>query len=220
LRGDGDDEEESEMFCLIKLCRTTAILTLLIGMGLAGSAHSTPIKISPSPATVNATVGKYLILRLDSGDSVTKTLNFTAKGAGPCGFPCPSNAVALIVFDGMTVLATNDIQSGLFSSGKLVRGFVKSKGSVAELMIQMGAPSSKSIGLSQSSIPTTATLSALNLVPPSSLDATHAVRSNVQESSRITFSASGGSHPVPEPSATFLFGSGLLVAALAIRRPA
>ena len=207
------------MFCLTKLGRATAILTLLFGVGLAGAASSTPITMSPNPATVNAVLGKDFSLRLDSGDSVTKTLNFTVTGAGGCGFACPSTAVAMIVFDGTTVLAARDTDSGLFSSGNVVRGFFTSNGSVAGLLIDTGAPSSESFRLTLSSIPTTATLYALNLTSLSSFDATRAIRSSVAESTRLTFSAVSGSNPVPEPTAAFVFGSGLLVAALAIHRP-
>lgn len=125
----------------------------------------------------------------------------------------------MIVFDGTTVLAASDTDSGLFSSGNVVRGFVTSKGSVAGLLIDMGAPSSESFRLTLSSIPTTATLYSLNLTSLSSFDATRAIRSNLMDSTRLTFSALGGSNPVPEPSAAFVYGSGLLVTAFAIRRP-
>ena len=207
------------MFCLTKLGRATAILTLLIGMGLAGAANATPITMSPNPAKVNAFLGKDFSLRLDSGDSVTRTLNFTVTGSGGCGFACPSTAVAMIVFDGTTVISATDTDRRLFSPGNVVRGFVTSKGSVAGLLIDMGAPSSESFSLTLSSTPTTATLYALNLDSLSSFEATRAIRSNVKESTRLTFSVVGGSNALPEPSAAFVFGSGLLVSALAIRRP-
>lgn len=208
------------MFSLTQLGRATALLTLLTGLGLAGAANATSITMSPNPATVDAFIGKDFTLRLDSGDSATRTLNFTVSGAGGCGPACPSTAVAMIVFDGTTVLSAGDTDNGLFSSGNVVRGFVTSQGSVAGLLIDLGAPSAESFSLTLSSIPTTATLYALNLTSLSSFDAATALRSNVAASTQLTFSVAGGSHAVPEPSAAFVFGSGLLVAAYAIRRRA
>jgi len=127
--------------------------------------------------------------------------------------------VAMFVFDGTTVLSATDTKSGLRSSGNVVRGFVTSRGSVSALLIDLGAPGSESSSLTRGTVPTTATLHALNLTSLSSFDATRAILSGVQESTRSTFSVVGVSHAVPEPSAALVFGGGLLVSALAIRRP-
>ncbi|MBY0400441.1 hypothetical protein K2X89_09120 [Myxococcota bacterium] len=207
------------MSSLKMLGRLTAVLILLSGLATAGAAMATPITMSPNPATVNAFIGKDFSLRLDAGDSVTRTLDFTVSGSGGCGFLCPSTAVAMIVFDGATVLSARDTDSGLLSAGNVVRGFVTSKGAVAGLLIDIGAPSSESFRLTLSSVPTTATLYALNLASLKSFDLTRVLRSSVSESTRLTFSVAGGSHAVPEPSAALVFGGGILAAALGIRRP-
>lgn len=201
-----------------KLGRATAFLILLVGLGLAGAAGATPITMSPNPATVDAFIGNDFTLRLDSGDSATRTLDFTVTGSGGCGFACPSTAVAMIVFDGATVLSASDTDNGFFSAGNVVRGFVTSRGAVAGLLIDLGAPSAESFRLTLSSVPTTATLYALNLSSLKSFEATRALRSSVLSSTQLTFSVVGGSHAVPETSAAFAFGSGLLVAAAAVRR--
>lgn len=206
------------MFDLKMLGRSTAILILLTGLGLAGAASATPITMTPNPATVDAFIGKDFSLRLDSGDSATRTLDFTVTGSGGCGFACPSTAVAMIVFDGATVLSASDTDNGLFSAGNVVRGFVTSRGAVAGLLIDLGAPSAESFRLTLSSVPTTATLYALNLSSLKSFEATRALRSSVLSSTQLTFSVVGGSNAVPEPSAAFVFGSGLVVAAAAVRR--
>ncbi len=202
-----------------KIGLATTIMTLLVGMALAGAANSATITMSPNPATVDAVLGRDFSLRLDSGNSLTGTLNFTVTGAGGCGFGCPSTAVAMIVFDGTTVLSASDTDSGLFSSANVVRGFVTSNGAVAGLLIDTGAPSSESFSLTLSSIPTTATLYALNRTSLTSIDMRRAIPSQIIESTRLTFTVVGGSTAVPEPSAALVFGSGLVVAAMAIRRP-
>lgn len=210
------------MFNPTKTGRLAALLVLLAGLALAGTASATPITMTPNPATVDAVIGNDFTLRLDAGDTTTRTLDFTVTGGGGCGFLCPSTAVAMIVFDGVTVLSAQDTNSGLFSDGNVVRGFVTSRGAVAGLLIDLGAPSAESFRLTLSAVPTTATLYALNLSSMTSFEATRALRSGVLASTRLTFSAvpGGGSNAVPEPTAAFVFGSGLLVAAYAVRRPA
>lgn len=209
------------MSSLSKLGRATAILILLAGLGLAGSASATPISMTPNPARVDAFIGKDFTLRLDAGNSMTRTLDFTVSGSGGCGFACPSTAVAMIVFDGATVLSAHDTDSGWLSSGNVVRGFVTSRGAVAGLLIDVGAPSAESFRLTLSSVPTTATLYALNPSSLRSFDANRIVRSSVLSSTKLTFSLAGGNSPaVPEPTAAFVFGSGLLVAAMGVRRRA
>lgn len=216
------------MFSRTRSARATALATRLITLSilvlLAGAASASTITMSPNPAKVNAFIGRDFSLRLDSGDSTTRTLDFTVTGSGGCGFLCPSTAVAMIVFDGATVLSARDTDSGLLSGGNVVRGFVTTGGAVAGLLIDVGAPSAESFRLTLSSVPTTATLYALNLSSLASFDAARVLRRHVVDSTRLTFSLTGGpngggSHAVPEPSAALAFGSGLLVAAWAVRRP-
>ncbi|MFO0691726.1 MAG: hypothetical protein U0900_23730 [Myxococcota bacterium] len=197
-------------------------ILLAVGLVLAGAASATPITMTPSLATVDAVIGNDFTLRLDAGDSVTRTLDFTVLGSGGCGPLCPSTAVAMIVFDGATVLSAQDTNSGLLSPGNVVRGFMTSRGAVAALLIDLGAPSAESFRLTLSAVPTTATLYALNLSAVTSFEATRALRSGVVSSTRLTFTTvpGGGSYAVPEPSAALVFGSGLLVAACAVRRSA
>jgi len=211
------------MFCRSRFEFTKALPTWLIalatGLFLAGSASAASITMTPNPATVNAFIGRDFSLSLDSGDSTSRTLDFTVSGSGGCGFLCPSTAVAMIVFDGATVLSAHDTDSGLFSGGNVVRGFVTTRGAVAGLLIDVGAPSAESFRLTLSSVPTTATLYSLNLSSLTSFNLTRALRSNVIDSTQLTFSVAGGaSHAVPEPSAALAFGSGLVVAAWAVRR--
>lgn len=196
------------------------VATLALGLFAAGAAQATPITMTPNAATVNAFIGRDFSLRLDAGDSVARTLDFTVSGSGGCGWGCPSTAVAMIVFDGATVLSARDTDGGLFSAGNVVRGFVTPNGAVAGLLVDLGAPSAESFRLRLSAVPTTATLYALNLGSLASFDAARALRSNVLESTRLTFSTGGGSpsHAVPEPTAALAFGAGLLVAAGAVRR--
>lgn len=202
----------------IPIRRPAALLGLLLGFALAGAAQATPITMAPNPATVNAVLGKDFTLRLDAGDSTTRTLDFTISGSGGCGQGCASTAVAMLVFDGATVLSARDTDSGLFSPGNVVRGFVTGGGGVAGLLIDVGAPSAESFRLTLSRVPTTATLYSLNLTSLASFDATLALRSNVVDRKRLTFSSISASHAVPEPTAALVFGAGLLVAAQAVRR--
>lgn len=195
-----------------------AILVFLVGGIVASAASATSISMSPNPARVDAFIGHDFSLRLDSGSSLTNRLNFTISGAGGCGGLCPSTAVAMIVFDGTTVLSARDADGGLLSPGNVVRGFVTSGGSVAGLLIDAGAPSSEAFTLRLSSTPTTATLYALNLDSLSSVGDLSSVLSRVKESTRLTFSVRGGSTAVPEPSAALVFGSGLVAVALGMRR--
>jgi hypothetical protein len=212
--------EEPAMSCSTRTRRMTALPCLVIGLALAlaGAADATPITMDPNPATVNAVLGRDFTLRLDEGDSATRTLDFTVSGAGGCGWGCPSTAVALLVFDGATVLSARDTDSGLFSAGNVVRGFVTGGGGVAGLLIDVGAPSAESFRLTLSSVPTTATLYALNLTSLASFDAARALRSSVVDRTRLTFSVADASHAVPEPTAALVFGTGLLLAARTVRR--
>lgn len=211
------------MFSLTSPGRVAAALILLCGLALAGAAGASPITMTPNPATVDALYGNDFTLRLDSGNSVTRTLDFTVTGGGGCGPSCPSVAVAMLVFDGVTVLSAQDSDSGLFSSGNVVRGLVTSRGEVAGLLVDLGAPSAESFRVTLSAVPTTATLYSLNLSTLRSFEATRALRSSLISSTRLTFTVgdrggNGGSPAVPEPSAALVFGSGLVVAACAARR--
>ena len=208
------------MSFVFKLGRASAVIAFVVGMGVAGEAQSASMTMSPNRATVDAFLGKDFHLRLDSGDIVTNTLNFTVQGNGGCGILCPSTAMAMIVFDGTTVLSASDTDSGLFSSGNVVRGLLTTNGAVAGLLIDTGAPSSESFRLTLRSTPTTATLYSLNLSSLSSINTTRNLLSRATESTRLTFSVVGGSPAVPEPSAALVFGAGLMVTALGIRRRA
>ena len=124
------------------------------------------------------------------------------------------------LFDGATVLTARDTDGGFFSAGNVVRGLVTPNGAVAGLLVDLGAPSAESFRLRLSAVPTTATLYALNLGSLASFDAARALRSNVIESTRLTFSTGAvpPSHAVPEPTAALAFGAGRLVAAGAVQR--
>ncbi len=196
------------------------LTAVFASVGLAGAANATPIEMSPNPASVNAVVGNDFSLRLDSGDSATNVLNFTVSGAGGCGGLCGSTAVVAIIFDNASVLTASDTNSGLFSSGNVIRGLVLPGGSVAGILIDFGSPSSERFSLTLDQTPTTATLYALNLDSLSGIRSKADILANIHDSTPLTFRTKGQPivSAVPEPSAAVVFGIGLVVARLGLRR--
>lgn len=192
---------------------------LVLSFGAAGAASAASIEMSPNPASVNAVIGSDFSLRLDSGDSATNILNFTVSGAGGCGSLCGSTAVAAIIFDDASVLSASDTDGGFFSSGNVVRGLVLPGGSVAGILIDFGSPSSEQFSLTLDQTPTTATLYALNLDSLSGIRSKGDILANIHDSTRLAFSVKGQPvSAVPEPSAAIVFGIGLVVAHVGLRR--
>lgn len=199
--------------------RILGLVTAAVVVSLAGAASAAPIQMSPNPATVNAVLGYDFSLSLDSGDSDTNVLHFTAAGAGGCGMACPSTAIAALVFDGVSVLDAGDANSGLFSAGNVVRGLVTPGGAVAGLLIDFGAPNSEAFWLALDATPTTATLYALNLDRLDQIRSKSDILANIKDSTQLSFSTgSGPGAAVPEPSAALVFAVGLLVTQAGVRR--
>lgn len=201
--------------------KMVGLLTALLAyIGLAGAANATPIEMSPNPASVNAVIGNDFSLRLDSGDSATNVLDFTVSGSGGCGGLCVSTAVVAIIFDDASVLTASDTNSGLFSSGNVVRGLVLPGGSVAGILIDFGSPSSERFSLTLDQTPTTATLYSLNLDDLSGIQSKVDVLANIYDATALTFGIKGQPpvSAVPEPSAAVVFGIGLVVVRIGLRR--
>lgn len=197
----------------------------VIASGFASLAFATlataaSISMTPSTASVNSVIGNDFTLRLDSGDSTTNVLNFTVLGSGGSGL-LPSTAVAAIIFDGTTVLSAADTVGGVLNSSNVVRGLVTPGGAVAGLLIDTGSPSSEAFSLRLGSTPTTATLYALNLTSLSQIRSVGDILAAVTDSTRLSFSVAGSpGSAVPEPTAALVFGVGLLVANVGLRRRA
>jgi hypothetical protein len=183
----------------------------------AGAASALSITMTPNPAEVGSLFGSNFTLRLDSGDSDTNILNFTATGGGCTD--CLSVAVAAILFDDVSVLSATDSAGGMFNPDNVVRGIVTPDGAVAGLLVDFGDPNSESFSLTLNGTPTTATLYALDFRDVRQIESSAHMLANVLDKTRLTFSTDTGSvAAVPEPSAALVFGAGLLVAHAGIRR--
>ena len=199
-----------------------SLLASLTGIAMATAASAAPISMTPTTASINSLIGNDFTLRLDSGDSSTNVLDFTVIGGGGCGTLCGSTAVAALIFDGTTVLSATDTVGGFFDSSNVVRGLLTPGGAVAGLLIDTGSPSAESFSLTLASTPTTATLYSLNLSSLTQIRSTSDILANVTDSVRLRFDVKGGgvSSVVPEPTAAVVFGVGLLVANVGLRRRA
>jgi hypothetical protein len=185
----------------------------------AGAASALSITMTPNPAEVGSLLGSNFSLRLDSGDSDTNILNFTATGGGCTD--CLSVAVAAILFDDVSVLSATDSAGGMFNPDNVVRGIVTPEGAVAGLLVDFGDPNSESFSLTLNGTPTTATLYALDFRDVGEIESKAHMLANALDKTRLTFSTGTGSTsaaPVPEPSAALIFAAGLLVAQAGIRR--
>jgi hypothetical protein len=199
----------------IPLLLGTVVAALIVSF--AGTASASSITMTPNTAEVGSLFGSNFTLRLDSGDSDTNILNFTATGGGCTD--CLSVAVAVILFDDVSVLSASDSAGGMFNPDNVVRSIVTPDGAVAGLLVDFGDPNSESFSLTLNGTPTTATLYALNFSDISQIESSAHMLANVLDKTRLTFSTdSGGVAPMPEPSAALVFGAGLLVAHAGIRR--
>jgi hypothetical protein len=198
------------------------LLIMAVAVSWAGTASAATIEMTPNPASVNAILGSDFNLILDHGDSETNILQFTAEGAGGCGWGCGSVAIAAIVFDDVSVLSATDVDGGFLSAGNVVRGIVTPGGAVAGLLIDFGAPNSESFTLTLSATPTTATLYALNLDHLDDVQSKDDIHANIKDSTTLRFVTAGTSGgpgaAVPEPSAALVFAAGLLVVHSRLRR--
>lgn len=183
----------------------------------AGAASALPITMTPNPAEVGSLFGSNFSLRLDSGDSDTNILNFTATGGGCTD--CMSVAVAAIVFDDVSVLTAVDSVGGRFDPNNVVRSVVTPGGAVAGLLVDFGDPTSESFSLTLSGTPTTATLFALNFSDVRQIGSKTDILASILDKTRLKFSTGRESvAPVPEPSAALVFAAGLLIAQAGIHR--
>jgi len=200
--------------------RVFCLLVAALVVSFAGAASAATITMTPNPAEVGSIMGNDFNIRLDSGDSITNILNFTAEGAGGT-----SVAVGALLFhDGVSVLSASDSTGGLMNPDNVVSGLVTPGGAVAGLLVDFGDPSSESFSLQLDGTPTTATLYALNADNIKEFTSNKEFLKNALDRTELRFST-GSSEPgggpstaVPEPSAALIFAAGLLVAQAGIRR--
>lgn len=195
---------------------TSGLLTIAVGLFVAGAAAAVPISMNPNPVTVNSVLGSNFTLTYDGGDTIDNVLNFTVAGPGGCGILCPSTAVAAMVFDGVDVTSAGDTESGLFNANNIIHGIATPGGNLAALLLDFGSPNSEAFWAQLNGTPTTATVYALDLDDLGMVHDLDDILGSFIDAQRVEFSTPG--QQVPEPSAAMVFAAGLLLARGAVRR--